>query len=119
MSVPSASRGANLLMGPMVPSVQISLRLLIPNGSAGTVIGRNGDTINRIRDLTGASIKVHREHPGRQLCWLRFIWLLGIATVGLLQLCISVWEAANCPLADAMSGRTADEKSRLPAQAAI
>ena len=70
MSVPSASRGANLLMGHKVPSVQISLRLLIPNASAGSVIGRNGDTINRIRDLTGATIKVHREHPGRQLCWL-------------------------------------------------
>ena len=39
------------------------MKLLMPNTSAGMVIGKSGASIKEIRDATGCQIQVCHSHP--------------------------------------------------------
>lgn len=43
----------------MTPKSRVQMKLLVPNTSAGMVIGKSGTRIKEIRDQTGANIQVY------------------------------------------------------------
>ncbi len=48
-------------------TVETQLRCLVPASDIGHVIGRKGETVQSMRDRSGATIKVHEGNSGAAL----------------------------------------------------
>ena len=60
--------------------VTTQFRCLVPASDVGHVIGRKGETVQSLRDRSGATIKVHEGNSGDGLP-IRLCALLGVRPV--------------------------------------